>query len=92
MGTQPRKRLFKIREGAMWAGVCNGIAAYMDVDVTWVRIAFALHHDLQRGGMILVYLALLVHRAYGEHRRGSRRGLRHAVQHRRAHRPRKKKL
>ncbi len=36
----PRKRLFKIREGQMWSGVCNGIAAYLGVDVTWVRIAF----------------------------------------------------
>src|ERR1041384_6428531 len=27
-GTQPRKRLYKIREGSMWGGVCNGIAAY----------------------------------------------------------------
>src|SRR5688572_3837134 len=25
----PRKRLFQIREGAMWMGVCNGIAAYL---------------------------------------------------------------
>ena len=38
-GFQPRKRLFKIREGQMWAGVCNGVAAYVNVDVTWVRIA-----------------------------------------------------
>src|ERR1044072_8853479 len=38
----PRKRLFQIREGAMWMGVCNGIAAYLNVDVTWVRLAFVL--------------------------------------------------
>ena len=38
----PRKRLFQIREGAVWTGVCNGIAAYLNVDVTWVRIAFVL--------------------------------------------------
>src|SRR5215468_2097228 len=38
----PRKRLFQIREGAMWMGVCNGIAAYLNVDVTWVRIAFVV--------------------------------------------------
>jgi len=57
-GTQPRKRLFNIREGAMWAGVCNGIAAYINVDVTWVRIAFALITIFSWGGMILVYIAL----------------------------------
>jgi phage shock protein PspC (stress-responsive transcriptional regulator) len=58
MGPQPRKRLFNIREGAMWAGVCNGIAAYINVDVTWVRIAFALITIFSWGGMIVVYIAL----------------------------------
>jgi phage shock protein PspC (stress-responsive transcriptional regulator) len=58
VGPQPRKRLFNIREGAMWAGVCNGIAAYLNVDVTWVRIAFALVTIFSWGGMILVYIAL----------------------------------
>jgi phage shock protein PspC (stress-responsive transcriptional regulator) len=58
MGPQPRKRLFNIREGAMWAGVCNGIAAYINVDVTWVRIAFALITIFSWGGMILVYIAM----------------------------------
>ena len=57
-GPQPRKRLFNIREGAMWAGVCNGIAAYINVDVTWVRIAWALVTVFSWGGMILVYIAL----------------------------------
>ena len=55
---QPRKRLFNIREGEMWAGVCNGIAAYINVDVTWVRIAFALLTIFSWGGMVLVYIAL----------------------------------
>ena len=35
----------------MWAGVCNGIAAYINVDVTWVRIAFALLTIFSWGGM-----------------------------------------
>jgi phage shock protein PspC (stress-responsive transcriptional regulator) len=38
-GPQPR-RLYQIREGAMISGVCNGIAAYMNIDPTIVRIAF----------------------------------------------------
>jgi phage shock protein PspC (stress-responsive transcriptional regulator) len=54
----PRKRLFRIREGAMWAGVCNGIAAYLNVDVTWVRIAFVLL-TLFTGVWFFVYLVLL---------------------------------
>src|SRR4029079_6051460 len=58
VGPQPRKRLFNIREGAMWAGVCNGIAAYINVDVTWVRIAFALITIFSWGGMLPVYLLM----------------------------------
>jgi phage shock protein PspC (stress-responsive transcriptional regulator) len=58
VGPQPRKRLFNIREGAMWAGVCNGIAAYINVDVTWVRIALVFLTIFSWGGLILVYIAL----------------------------------
>ncbi|HET7811212.1 MAG TPA: PspC domain-containing protein [Steroidobacteraceae bacterium] len=57
-GLHPRKRLFKIREGQMWTGVCNGIAAYINVDVTWVRIAVALLTLFSGGGVFLVYLVL----------------------------------
>jgi phage shock protein PspC (stress-responsive transcriptional regulator) len=57
-GPHPRKRLFKIREGQMWAGVCNGVAAYINVDVTWVRIAVALLTLFSGGGVFLVYLVL----------------------------------
>jgi phage shock protein PspC (stress-responsive transcriptional regulator) len=37
----PPKRLYQIREGAMLSGVCNGLAAYFNLDPTVVRIAFA---------------------------------------------------
>jgi len=40
-GGTPR-RLYRIHEGAMIAGVCNGIAAYTNVDPTLVRIGFVL--------------------------------------------------
>jgi phage shock protein PspC (stress-responsive transcriptional regulator) len=58
-GFPPRKRLFKIREGEMFGGVCNGIAAYINVDVTWVRIAVVLLTLFTSGVVILVYLALM---------------------------------
>ena len=35
------KRLYQIREGAILSGVCNGLAAYFNVDPTLVRIGFA---------------------------------------------------
>ena len=55
----PRKRLYNIREGAMWCGVCNGIAAYLNVDVTWVRIAFVILTFVTSGFMLLVYFGLV---------------------------------
>lgn len=55
----PRKRLFQIREGAMWTGVCNGIAAYLNVDVTWVRIAFVLLTIFTSGVWLVLYLVLM---------------------------------
>jgi phage shock protein PspC (stress-responsive transcriptional regulator) len=55
----PRKRLYNIREGAMWCGVCNGIAAYLNVDVTWVRIAFVILTFVTSGFMLVVYFGLV---------------------------------
>lgn len=62
----PRKRLFKIREGQMWFGVCNGIAAYLGVDVTWVRIAVVVLTLITSGFMFLVYFALVFIVPYAE--------------------------
>jgi phage shock protein PspC (stress-responsive transcriptional regulator) len=59
VGPPPRKRLFKIREGAMWGGVCNGLAAYAGLDVTWVRIG-AVVLTLFTGVTLLIYLAMLI--------------------------------
>ena len=43
----------------MWTGVCNGIAAYLNVDVTWVRIAFVLLTIFSSGLWFVVYLVLM---------------------------------
>ena len=58
-GNEPgaAKRLYAIREGAMLAGVCNGLAAYFNVDVTLVRIAFVVLTFFWGSG-ILVYLVM----------------------------------
>ena len=55
----PRKRLYQIREGAMWSGVCNGIAAYLNVDVTWIRLAFVLLTIFSSGFWFIVYIVLM---------------------------------
>ncbi len=53
------RRLYKIREGAMLAGVCNGLGAYFGIDPTIVRLLFVLLVLLWGTG-IVVYLILMV--------------------------------
>ena len=43
----------------MLAGVCNGLAVYLHVDVTLVRIAFIVLALLTKGVGILIYVALM---------------------------------
>jgi phage shock protein PspC (stress-responsive transcriptional regulator) len=51
-------RLFRIRQGQQVSGVCNGLAAYFGIDVTWIRLAFIL---CAFGGVsIFVYFALII--------------------------------
>ena len=54
----PPKRLYQIREGAVLTGVCNGLAAYLGVDVTIVRVVFIVLAVLTKGAWALVYVAL----------------------------------
>jgi len=53
------RRLYRIPEGAMIAGVCNGIAAYANFDPTIVRLAFVLL-TLVGGAGLIVYLVMAV--------------------------------
>ncbi|MBP9718670.1 PspC domain-containing protein [Candidatus Gracilibacteria bacterium] len=58
--TNEPKRLYQIREGAMITGVCNGLAAYFNIDVTLVRIAFVGLTILTHGAWILVYIIMSI--------------------------------
>ncbi|HUN28003.1 MAG TPA: PspC domain-containing protein [Steroidobacteraceae bacterium] len=60
------RRLYQIREGAMVSGVCNGIAAYFDVDVTIVRVAFVALAILSWGAWILAYIVMMFVIPYAE--------------------------
>ena len=55
----PPRRLYRIHEGAMIAGVCNGIAAYGNVDPTFVRLAFVILTMLWGSGL-LVYVVMAI--------------------------------
>jgi phage shock protein PspC (stress-responsive transcriptional regulator) len=52
------RRLRRIREGQQIAGVCTGLAAYSDIDVSWVRTLFVLGTLVTAGILGLVYIAL----------------------------------
>jgi len=57
-GPRPR-RLYRLREGKMIAGVCAGLAAYFDIDVGLMR-AIAVIAAVFTGGFVIVavYVAL----------------------------------
>ena len=57
-GTRP-KRLFRNPDGAIVAGVCSGLAAYFDVDVTLVRIGFVILAVVTKGVGVIAYVALM---------------------------------
>ncbi len=54
------KRLYRIRDGRVVAGVCAGIAAYFGVDPTLVRLAFALFTIFGGAGILLYLVAWIV--------------------------------
>lgn len=52
------KRLYRSRDERMLTGVCGGIAEYLDIDPTVVRVAFVVATLLTWPMAILLYLAL----------------------------------
>lgn len=59
-GTPPVKRLRRIPAKGKIAGVCAGLADYMDIDVTVVRVVFVILTFASAGFGILAYLILAV--------------------------------
>jgi len=57
-GGRPR-RLFRNPDGAIVAGVCSGLAAYLNIDVTLVRIGFVILAVVTKGVGVIAYLALM---------------------------------
>jgi phage shock protein PspC (stress-responsive transcriptional regulator) len=55
----PPRRLYRIQEGAMIAGVCNGLAAYFNLDPTLVRLAFVFL-TIFWGAGLMVYIVMAI--------------------------------
>jgi phage shock protein PspC (stress-responsive transcriptional regulator) len=53
------RRLYQIRDGAMLSGVCTGLAAYFNIDVTIVRVIFVALAILTWGAWILAYIVMM---------------------------------
>jgi phage shock protein C len=51
------KRLVRARKGRLLAGVCAGIAEYIGIDVTVVRLVFVALGVVTFGVGVLIYLA-----------------------------------
>lgn len=58
-GPKPKK-LYRIQQGAVFAGVANGMAAYFDIDVTLVRIIFIALTIFSGGIWIVAYVAMAI--------------------------------
>jgi phage shock protein PspC (stress-responsive transcriptional regulator) len=53
-----RRRLYRIQEGQNIWGVCQGLAAYSNIPVDWVRTIFVLLSLATGGVFVLVYVIL----------------------------------
>jgi phage shock protein PspC (stress-responsive transcriptional regulator) len=69
------RRLYRIHEGAMLAGVCNGMAAYVNIDPTLVRLAFVLLTILWGSGLLVyVVMAIMVPEAHSPEEKAAASG------------------
>jgi phage shock protein PspC (stress-responsive transcriptional regulator) len=62
--------LQQFSEGALISGVCQGLARYFGLNVTLLRIAAVLLLFATGGGLILVYLALMILMPYAPPEQG----------------------
>jgi len=53
------RRLYRITEGAMIGGVCNGFAAYFGLDPNLVRLGFVIAALLTKGAAVIIYVAMM---------------------------------
>lgn len=54
------KKLYKTDYNKMVSGVCNGIAEYFNIDVSIVRVLFALAILTGFGSPIILYIILAI--------------------------------
>jgi phage shock protein PspC (stress-responsive transcriptional regulator) len=65
-GVHTTKRFYRIREGAIFGGVCTGIAAYWNLDVKVVRIVLIVLTLLTHGLIPIAYILTMVFVPYAD--------------------------
>jgi phage shock protein PspC (stress-responsive transcriptional regulator) len=58
-GEGPNKRLYRIKDGAVIAGICTGLAAYFNIDVTVIRILAVIGGIITSGWLLLAYVVAM---------------------------------
>lgn len=57
---EPRtRRLYRLREGQTWAGVCTGVAAFAAIDVNIIRLIFIAGTVFSGGALAILYVLLV---------------------------------
>ena len=54
------KKLYRVEEGKMICGVCGGVAEYLNIDPTVVRVVWAILGCAAAAGIIAYIIAALV--------------------------------
>jgi phage shock protein PspC (stress-responsive transcriptional regulator) len=58
-GPQGKRRLYRLPDGAMIAGVCNGLGAHFSIDPAIVRVLFIIAAVVTHGFAIIGYVVLM---------------------------------
>jgi len=56
---QAPRRLYRLAYDKKWAGVCAGLARYMDVDVTLIRLATVAAFFCTGGMVLMAYIVAI---------------------------------
>lgn len=54
------KRLYRVNEGKVIAGVCGGIAEYLNIDPTVIRLIWAIVGLMGGFGVVAYLVAMLI--------------------------------
>ncbi len=65
-GSNGSKQLYRKREGRIVAGVCTGLADYLGIDATLIRLGFAVLTIFGFSGVLLYLIAWVVMPDEGE--------------------------